>query len=260
MLGVVLGAVAASRSGSASRPVERLPDLVQRSPYALSGRTVRTGDGLRFQLGFGSAVENVGAGPLLVQGRRLEDGVASMRADQVVRRSDGSVKRYPAVGRLRYTVETTHQHWHLLAFDRYELRGISRSSVTVQDRKTGFCLGDRYERDPAETPPGKPSAPVWTDECGKGQPLLTSVREGISVGYGDNYNPLLEGQYVDVTHLPAGRYELVHEANADHFLRETDYANNAASVVVDLSWPKGPGRPPSIDVVRRCGDGRRCVA
>ena len=90
------------------------------------------------------------------------------------------------------------------------------------------------------------------------RPLLRSVREGISPGYGDDYDPLLEGQYVDVTGLPAGRYELVHRVNADRRLRESDYRNNAASIVLDLSWPRGVAHEPAIDVVARCGDGRRC--
>ena len=181
-----------------------------------------------------------------------------MEATQLVSRSDGSTQRFPRVGRLRYTLETTHQHWHLLRFDRYELRTVPGGKLVRPDRKTGFCLGDRYQTDPTLSLPGEPLAAVWTDECGRSQPLLPTVREGISVGYGDDYDPLLEGQYVDVTGLRAGRYELVHRVNADRALRESDYRNNAASIVLALSWPSGHRHEPGIDVVARCGDGRRC--
>ena len=33
--------------------------------------------------------------------------------------------------------------WHLLRFERYELRHAGSRKVLVRDRKTGFCLGDR---------------------------------------------------------------------------------------------------------------------
>jgi hypothetical protein len=246
------------RSGSSAPTVERLPDLEQRSPYALSGETVRTPDGPRFRLGFGSAVDNVGIGPLLVIGRRIPGAGAVMDATQIVRGSDGSGRRYPHIGTLRYTLSTTHQHWHLLRFDRYELRTVPGDKLLRPDRKTGFCLGDRYQTDATTTLEGEPPAAVWTEECGKSEPLLASVREGISVGYGDNYDPLLEGQYLDLTGLPAGRYELVHRVNADRRLLESNYANNAASVLISLTWPRGHAHEPRIDVVARCGDGRRC--
>ena len=261
--GVVLAAALAAPGcggggSEAAPPVERLPDLLQKAPYGLSGETVRVAGRPRFRLGFASAVDNVGPGPLLIVGHRGRRGEGVMEATQVVRRSDGSSRRYPGVGVLRYTIATTHQHWHLLRFDRYELRSIARGKPVRPDRKTGFCLGDRYQTDPATALPGEPPAAIWTDECGKSQPLLRLVREGISPGYGDDYDPLVEGQYVDITGLPAGRYELVHRVNADRRLRESDYRNNAASIILDLSWPRGPAHEPAIDVVARCGDGRRC--
>jgi hypothetical protein len=249
---------AASLAGSSDPPAELLPDLEQRSPYSLSGQTVPGERGPRFRLGFGSSVDNVGAGPLLVVGRRDPGAAAGeMLASQLVRRSDGSTRTYPGVGRLRYTLETSHQHWHLARFQRYELRGATGSLVRP-DRKTGFCLGDRYESDLTTSLEGEPEAPIWVDECGRSRPSLATVRAGISVGYGDNYLPHLEGQYVDITGVPAGRYELVHRVNADKALRESNYANNAASIVVEIDWPQGQRQPPRIDVVGRCGAGRRC--
>ena len=76
---------------------------------------------------------------------------------------------------------------------------------------------------------------------------------------GDDYTPLLDGQYLDVTGVPAGLYELVHWVNPGRELKESSYGNNAASIVIRLDWPGGLGAPPRIDVVRRCGDGRRCL-
>ena len=79
-----------------------------------------------------------------------------------------------------------------------------------------------------------------------------SIREGISIGWGDNYSPHLEGQELDLTELPAGRYVLVHRVNPTRDIRESDYSDNASSLALDLTWPRGRTSPPRIDVVARC--------
>ena len=43
---------------------------------------------------------------------------------------------------------------------------------------------------------------------------------------------------------------LVQHANPERRLRELDYANNAASALVRVSWPSGRARPPRVDVLR----------
>ena len=50
----------------------------------------------------------------------------------------------PGVGKVRYVVSPDHRHWHLLGFDHYALRRPGSRAPVVRDRKTGFCLGDRY--------------------------------------------------------------------------------------------------------------------
>lgn len=257
VLALAVLAVVSRGGGGPARVL--LPDLVQRAPYSLVGQTAPgAGRELRFRIGFASAVENYGDGPLRVVGRRPQGGRGTMVADQVIERSDGSTIRLPGVGTLRYTRSTTHEHWHYLGFDRYQIVGIGSATPPRRDRKTGFCLGDRYDARPTEQLPGDPGRPVRTGECGRGRTGLRSLTEGISVGYGDDYDPILEGQYLDITGLPAGRYELVHWVNSDRRLREADYGNNAASILFDLGWPRGLAGPPQIDVVARCGDGRRC--
>ena len=84
------------------------------------------------------------------------------------------------------------------------------------------------------------------------------MNEGISVGWGDNYQPHLEGQELELTSLPAGRYVLVHRVNTTRDIVESDYTDNVASMAIDLSWPDGPKRPPSIDVVARCPGSATC--
>jgi hypothetical protein len=81
------------------------------------------------------------------------------------------------------------------------------------------------------------------------------MREGISVGYGDDYDPTLEGQYVDVTGLPAGRYVLVHRVNESGALQESRTDNNASSSLIRLAWRGGR---PIVEQLRRCPGADTC--
>jgi hypothetical protein len=225
---------------SGSQAPALLPDLVQEAPSQLEVTTVRDNRRPVYRLGFRSAVRNVGRGPLLISGRRSGARDDEMTADQVIEHDGGPRSVEPAVGRLRYVISSDHRHWHLLGFERYELRRVGGPAAVANDRKTGFCLGDRYRVLDRELP-AAPANPVITGRCGLGQPGLLQIEEGISVGYGDDYDPTLEGQYVRLTGLPSGRYLLVHRVNVDRALRETRYDNNAAALLIGVRW-KG-GRP-----------------
>jgi hypothetical protein len=96
---------------------------------------------------------------------------------------------------------------------------------------------------------------VFTGGCGWDSPQLLTVDEGISVGYGDDYAANLEGQYLPLTGVPDGRYELIHRVNADRRLLERDSGNNAASVRLRLRWQDGV---PRITVLKTCPDSARC--
>jgi hypothetical protein len=245
----LLAPAACGRGTGDSR--ELLPDLDQVPPQAVS----IVDKGGREHLVFLSAVENVGPGPLLVSGARSTPATAEMSADQLARRADGSAAKHPLRSRLRFVVSETHRHWHLLGFERYELRAAD-GQVVGRDHKTGFCLGDRYDIDARTRIPGEPREAVWTQECGRGQPERLQIREGLSPGYGDDYVPGLEGQYVDVTGLSTGRYLLVHRVNPGRDLLEASYANNAASVLLQLSRTAA-GRP-TVTILATCPDSARC--
>lgn len=229
IVGVLIGLLAFDREPS---PEELLPDLHQLPPAAISV----TEPGAH-HLVFLSAVDNVGEGPLVVEGRRATRSDETMSVEQTVRRSDGSSSSFPVEAELRYVSSETHAHWHFLDFERYELRRAADGKLVAPDLKTGFCLGDRFDS-PGELP-NEPGQAVWTQECGRQSPGLLRIREGISPGYGDDYVPTLEGQYIVLDGVPAGRYRLVHRVNPTRALREADYSNNSASVLLDLTWRDG---------------------
>ena len=236
--------------GAGPAPRELLPDLDQAPPAAIS---VVEQNG-RERLAFLSAVENAGPGPLLVSGSRRNQDQSEMTAAQRIRKTDGSTTTRPLRARLRFVVSETHRHWHLLGFERYELHTLDGEQVG-RDRKTGFCLGDRYDAHATARLPGEPARAVWIQECGRGQSERLRIEEGLSPGYGDDYVPLLEGQYIDVTVLPAGRYVLVHRVNADRDIREASYSNNAASALLEL---RREDATTTVRVLRTCPDAAFC--
>jgi hypothetical protein len=182
-----------------------------------------------------------------------------MTVGQIIERGDLQPSVVANVGRMQYAVSPDHGHWHYLQFDRYsleraELRAVDGDAVIVADRKTGFCLGDRYEARGLRLR-GTPAEPVYTGRCGLSRPELLEVRAGISVGYGDDYAAFLEGQDLPLDGLAAGRYVLVHRVNADRGLRELSYDNNASSLLVDLQWTDGK---PRVRVSASCPDTDRC--
>src|SRR4051794_25384782 len=249
VIGAMLALVAAPHARAADHAL--LPDLDQETPGQLQIAHTGRRSHRRWWLGFSSAVSNVGAGPLKIVGHRADTSTPTMVAQQVI---DGAADTIPDVGRLRYVRSLTHQHWHLMHFDRYELRRAGSTRAVVRDRKSGFCLGDRYR---VENQPllGAPPQPVITGKCGLRQPGLLDVSEGISVGYGDVYNAYLEYQQLELGGLKDGRYVLVHTVNGDGRLREVTRANDSASVLLDVRWRHGE---PDVTQLRKCPDTARC--
>ena len=186
-----------------------------------------------YRLSFGStAMTAESGGPLIVKGHRSGTG-EPMVADQVIENTDGSKTTRPSIGQLvyeEYPDSLSHRHWHYKGFVRYQLRSVSDLSLVRPDNKAGFCMSD-----PALAP----------DFCGSLNPAALTVDEGLTPGVADYYNPLLEGQYIDVADVPPGDYWLVHWVNASKEICESSYANNAAGVKIAL-WPNGYGRAPYL--------------
>ncbi|MGH3099735.1 MAG: lysyl oxidase family protein [Thermoleophilia bacterium] len=236
-------------SDAAAAGSGRLPDLDQETP---TGLTISRA-GSVWVLGFRSAVRNVGVGPLAIDAHRPAPGTDTMTADQLIERPGAPPEVVPEAGRLRYVVSPDHRHWHLLGFDRYALVRAGSGEQVVRDRKSGFCLGDRYRV--GRRLPAAPPEPRYTSRCGLAAPGLLGIQEGISVGYGDDYPANLEGQYLRLSGLRAGRYVLVHRVNGERRLRELDHGNNAASLLLQLRWQRGE---PMVRILRRCPDSGRC--
>ncbi len=244
------GDAAQPDSRPARRVAELLPDFDQQAPTDLQVQRL----GRRHLLWFTSAADNVGLGPFIVNGRR--DGSSNMRANQRVRLGDGSLRTHPAIGLWHYNRSPDHAHWHLRSFQRYELHRAD-GKVLVRDRKSGFCIGDRYGVAPGRVEHRVPR-PVFRGFCNRHEPDAREVDAGTSVGFSDRYHSRLDGQNVDLTNVAAGRYVLVNRANPAVSIRELRYENNAASVAIRITWPHGRLRPPAVWILGSCPDSDRC--
>jgi hypothetical protein len=248
------GTRAGDRSPSWGPPPQALllPDLDQRAP---TGLTVAMSHG-RARLGFTSATDNVGRGPLWIRGVRRSGRAFGMRADQVVLRRSGSVAVFRNRGRIRFVDDPPHHHWHLMRFQQFELRRASDFKLVVRDRKSGFCLADHYGL--ARHRVTRFAGPHFLDNCGQWETARLAVEMGTSIGYTDRYPAHFHGQSLDITRVPAGVYVLVHRANPHGMLHELRHDNDAASVRLRVGRPGGRTSLPSIQVLRSCESSERC--
>jgi hypothetical protein len=249
-------------------------------PSAPSGPCVTGVPAGAVRLRFTSAVENIGDGPLLVYGTRSDTGQPRMTSRQAFQSAvDGSIpasyeqSQHALPAAMYYEHAQAHQHWHMLDFEHFQLRTPSGTTV-VTDRKNGFCLGDRYRtvgrlpNRPADD--GSPAAELakvlWANRCGHHAPEALSTVQGISVGYGDDYVYAVDFQWLDITAVPSGTYDVVNVVNGDRSLVEKSYANNASSIAISVRWPGGAHNPPAqiteppqVRLLRSCPGQERCA-
>jgi hypothetical protein len=228
-----------------AKPRDLLPDLAQGGPTGIDVvLDVSTGTP-QTRLVFDSTIGNVGEGPLILTAKR-EPGATTMTAHQVIRRGDGSSRvRRAVAGVLKYVQAADHQHWHLMGIDRYELWSGNASRRLRRDRKQGFCLCDHYQLTPCRRMPHQPKKPAFPGYCGREQPGLTRMVEGITVGWGDNYPANIEGQYIDIGGIAPGRYLLVHRIRAGGLLESYPY-NDVSCAAIRLNAPAAAGLPPTV--------------
>lgn len=152
-------------------------------------------------------------------------------ADLVVGRPDSTYFEYGAC----------HGHWHMKQYADYRLwtpaehaayealrvanPGVQAHVILdahpelqpIRADKRGFCVADLIQYHDA-------MPPKW----------LTCNLQGISVGWADEYDRRLPGQWVDVTGVPSGTYVLEAEVNSEHFYEEASYDNNRAFRTVTI--------------------------
>lgn len=246
------------------------PDCVDSGPI----KTVR--------LRFTTAEENIGNGPLLLYGHRDSTNQVTMSVHQAFQVGDhGPIPDSYATAQRGVDeaiyYDLVHEHWHLLNFAHMELRKLDGATI-VNDRKNGFCLGDRYTTADANSLPhdagqdrsteGKLAMYLSSNPyCKFRDSSATDVKEGISVGRGDNYSYNIALQWLDITHVPSGTYTVVNTVNSNHSLLESDYNNNSSAIAISLQWPGGAHDPPAavtvppvVSLLNSCPGRAQCPA
>lgn len=150
----------------------------------------------------------------------------------------------------RFVYSACHMHYHFESFARYELRARGGSTVIATGRKRSFCVEDT-----APDPDAPSSRPCVTDaDCaGRGLCAANGIckyncqYQGVQVGWGDLYPSNLPCQWIDVTDVPPGDYDLWVLLNTEQILPESDYSNDAGMVPITVG-PAADAPVPKVKV------------
>lgn len=125
----------------------------------------------------------------------------------------------PSSGNPHFIMDPCHGHWHYVDYAAYYLYDMSGHKMPA-GFKNGFCVMDL--------------------ECtGGGSAIYSCSNMGISAGCGDIYISGTPCQWIDITDVDTGIYQLVVKTNwlqtpdvSGHY--ESDYTNNWAAVCIHL--------------------------
>lgn len=187
----------------------RAPDLVVDSPFlresiildaieandpCLVNERCLQGLGLRRLLRFGTRVANIGNADLVL-GRPADDNPL-------------------------WHFDQCHGHFHFQGYAAYDLYDVAAERTLPIGAKNGFAVVDL----------GVYDAHLAPDGC-RGYGV---ANQGLSVGCQDTYSRNLQCQWIDITDVPDGIYDLVVRTNPDGLIEELDYTNNEARVRLRL--------------------------
>jgi hypothetical protein len=156
-----------------------------------------TGTGLRRVIRFGTRSGNIGTSDLVI-GR-------------------------PEEGSPLWELDACHGHFHFEGYAQYDLVDSATSAILPIGVKHGFCLRDQE---------------AWDPELSNGSGGCTAYDcdyQGMTAGCADVYKADLDCQWVDITDVPAGAYRLRVSINYESGLEELSYANNTASVSLQIT-------------------------
>jgi hypothetical protein len=117
-----------------------------------------------------------------------------------------------------WTRNTCRDSFDLVGFARYALLDRSTNEEVVVGAKSGFCIAD---------------ADHYVDDFGFCN-VYDCEHQGIGQGCADNYGSELECQWIDITDVKPGAYELRVTINADRSVPELGYDNNVVRVQLDI--------------------------
>jgi hypothetical protein len=237
-LSLAIGVVSASLVLAQPAPTASLdyPDLAM---ARLADVNVVNANG-QLQLRFSATIVNIGQGPFELSATR-SDAASPFAVVQKVYGSGGPAS-FPIPGADLVWGGDGHGHWHVRDLETYELDRLDNGAKVGTGMKGGFCFFDTTAFNTSL--PGAPASAVYVPGtvCGQNDQNASTVRMGISVGWGDRYGSSLRDQYIDVTNLTSGNYRLKATADLAGQFTEASEANNTTWVDLKLQInDKGKG-------------------
>jgi hypothetical protein len=230
VLAVLAAAATAFSVGApAATAADRLPDLGMARLHSFH---ITNQYGMRL-LRFGTDVVNVGVGPFEVIGAGASSSEWPWTTQRVF--NDAGGHQDWAVPATMFYSGDGHDHRHVRDLLTMELTPQGGANVVGTVAKIGYCFYDnvRYRL----SLPGAPrSVRYGSSSCGNY--YSTSVKMGLSVGWGDRYPWNIAYQYIDISRLAVpGNYRLTVTADKQNWFRETNDTNNATWVDLYLNRP-----------------------
>lgn len=225
-----------------------LPDIVDGIPTHINIMNQQQREILRFT----TEHINIGAGPLQV---RRDNTVGACVLDDVsYDQCTQSIQEVlDASGEIVYTQNAgyalfhpDHNHWHQDKVADFVLRsGALDGPAFASSLKTTYCLIDYDKTDLVHAN----NTRTYFD--------CNAERQGISVGWSDEYHHATHGQSLDVTGAPTGIYFLVYTADPSNKWRELDETNNTSWTMFSLTRT---GANPEIQILGNsvCIEGISC--
>ena len=230
VIATLLVAAGVSLPGPASAAIEQKPDLKMRPPSNFYIQNTTTEKRLRFQ----TIIWNAGAGRFDVRLNRPDTATQRMSVKQRVYRSDGTYRSIDVPDSYGFYAGDGHDHWHVFKLQEFTIRPLNadRTSGPIAGRgaKTGFCFYDNVKWN--LTLPGAPQSASYTS-CGTKSSL--SVREGLSVGWGDRYSASTAYQWIKINGLKDGNYRVQVAADPGGKFSESTETNNTSSTYIRIS-------------------------
>lgn len=197
-------------------------------------------------LRFDGGAANLGDGRLELRMDLSTLASESPFVEQVIHRSDG-LKRFENVG--AYSFHVVHGHVHFWDFVQYDIfpvnsEGTPADEAATHGRKASFCLIDfdllRYPPEPTQGNGPRRGAFPDCDLPADLDPMTGKafMAQGVSRGWADIYSWALPGQFLEVSRLPDGPYDVVITANPRGNIVEADPTNNVACTRIEIEGMK----------------------
>jgi hypothetical protein len=119
-----------------------------------------------------------------------------------------------------FVYSACHRHYHFKGAALYELLDPTGGLIRT-GRKQGFCIEDTLPSSSATTTPKHYSC----------------TNQGIQVGWADWYPGILDCQWIDITDLEPGQYQLHVFWNPKKLMGETNLDNNQGTVPITIPPP-----------------------